>query len=72
MKEVEEKLADLQERHSELIHSYKALQLEYSAVIQEIQVLRSNDKNMPAAQEAIYPVLRSEMCDRTTGCLYSL
>ncbi|KIN03307.1 hypothetical protein OIDMADRAFT_90849, partial [Oidiodendron maius Zn] len=39
-KEVEEKLADLQGRHSELIHLYEALQLEYSAVIKEIQVLR--------------------------------
>ncbi|KIM96976.1 hypothetical protein OIDMADRAFT_96629, partial [Oidiodendron maius Zn] len=40
MKDIEEQLTDLQERHSELIQMYKTLQLECSATRQEMETLR--------------------------------
>jgi chromosome segregation ATPase len=46
MKELEEKLTDLQGRHSELTQSYETLQLEYSAVKQELETLRNNYENV--------------------------
>jgi AP-1-like factor len=40
MKEIEGQLADLQERHDELSQSYETLQLEYSAIKEEMETLR--------------------------------
>jgi AP-1-like factor len=40
MKEIGEQLADLQERHNELTQSYDTLQLEYSAIKEEMETFR--------------------------------
>jgi AP-1-like factor len=40
MKEIEEKLAELQGQHSDLTRSYEALQVEYASVKQELDQLR--------------------------------
>jgi AP-1-like factor len=40
MKEIEEKLAELQGQHSDLTRSYEALQVEYASVKQELDLLR--------------------------------
>jgi hypothetical protein len=49
MKEIEEKLADLQGRHSELTQSYEMLQLEYCRVKQELEMLRYNYESVSTA-----------------------
>jgi hypothetical protein len=40
MKEIGEQLADLQERHNELTQSYETLQLEHSAIKEEMETFR--------------------------------
>ena len=40
MKQLEERIAELQERHGDLIKSYKSLQLEYSIVKQDLETLQ--------------------------------
>lgn len=49
MREIEEKLNELQGRHSDLAQSYESLQLEYSTVQRELQILR-NKHERPAEQ----------------------
>jgi hypothetical protein len=40
MKEIEEKLTELQGQHSDLTRSYEVLQVEYASVRQELEALR--------------------------------
>jgi AP-1-like transcription factor len=53
MKEMEKKLIDLQERHRELTQSYEALYIEYSAVKQDTEALRSKYEHLPQALTGI-------------------
>jgi AP-1-like transcription factor len=55
MKEIEEKLTDLQGRHGELTQSYETLQLEYSIVKQEMEMLRRKYENLPPASSYSFP-----------------
>jgi AP-1-like factor len=45
MKEIEEKLKDLQGRHSALTESYETLQQEYSAMKHELETLRRKQES---------------------------
>ncbi|KIN09119.1 hypothetical protein OIDMADRAFT_111681 [Oidiodendron maius Zn] len=45
-KEMEDKLIDLQGRHSELARSYMTLEFEYSVVKQELETIRSKYENV--------------------------
>ncbi|KIN05506.1 hypothetical protein OIDMADRAFT_112975 [Oidiodendron maius Zn] len=48
MKEIEEKLDELQGQHSDLTRSYEALQVEYASVKQELdQLRRKNESHSP-------------------------
>jgi chaperonin cofactor prefoldin len=59
MKEMEKKLIDLQERHSELTQSYEALYIEYSAVKQDTEALRSKYEHLPRALTAHFSGIKS-------------
>lgn len=52
MKEIEEKLTDLQGQHSELTRSHETLQAEYTAVKEELDALRT--KHESASPESSY------------------
>lgn len=54
MKEIEEKLTDLQGQHSNLARSYQTLQVEYAAVKAELDTLRM--KHESASPESSYGV----------------
>ncbi|KIM96595.1 hypothetical protein OIDMADRAFT_44672 [Oidiodendron maius Zn] len=56
MKETEEKLIGLQGRHNELTQSYERLQVEYSAMKQELETLRCKNESM-------YPVPSHSLAD---------
>jgi AP-1-like factor len=55
MKELEDRLAELQERHDDLIKSYKSLQLEYSTVKQDLETLQRGK----STYESVSPATRS-------------
>lgn len=57
MRETEQKLTDLQEQHSTLVQSYQALQLEYFAIKQELEILRNQQKNETVARSVSYEVI---------------
>ena len=55
MKDIEEQLTDLQERHSELIQMYKTLQLECSATRQEMETLRQKYESNSPTPGSFFP-----------------
>lgn len=60
MQEIEEKLTDLQGRHGELTQSYETLQLEYSTVKQEMEMLRRKYENVSPASSYSIPGINEQ------------
>jgi AP-1-like transcription factor len=58
MKEIEEKLKDLQGQHSALTESYKTLQLEYSAMKHELETLRRKQASGSSTERSYVSGLR--------------
>ena len=58
---MEKELSDLQERHRELTESYKASQLEYSAVKEEMETLRCKCETLSRTPKIYFCGIRA--CD---------
>lgn len=55
MRKIEERLAELQEQHDELIKSYESLKIEYSIAKQDLEIFRSGHSVL----ESLSPVATS-------------
>ena len=58
MREIEEKLTELQGRHDALTESYEALQLEYSVLKEELESFRSQHESGSPIRRSVPSCLR--------------
>lgn len=70
MKELEEKLTQLEQRHQDLSQSYESLQLEHSIVKQELETLQRSNSNHESTSLATTAYRWVGECQIETSDLY--